>query len=51
MSEGFIALTDVCHCVEDDEPNKYCPYCDGKGEVLTEDGRKLIKFMREYLFS
>lgn len=27
--------------------NKFCQVCDGKGTVLTEDGKRVLAFLRD----
>lgn len=53
MREEYLDLnlTENCHCVSEyGHADSYCYNCDGDGEVLTDEGRKLLRFMRKYLF-
>jgi hypothetical protein len=50
--EAVLNLTEKCRCVDDDDDPMYdCYDCDGKGEVLTDEGRQLLKFFRKFMFA
>jgi hypothetical protein len=53
MSEEInLDLTEDCRCIDEDgDANDYCRYCNGTGEVLTDNGRAMIKFLRNFMFT
>lgn len=54
MSEKFIDLnlTEKCYCMEySDTPSTWCKNCDGTGEILTENGKELLRFFRKHMFT
>lgn len=45
-------LTEQCHCIDSEgDAYSYCSYCEGKGEVLTENGKTMLKFLRKFMFT
>lgn len=45
-----IVLTEECGCGSTGKYYDMCDECDGTGERVTEEGKALIKFVRQYLF-
>ena len=51
MSAGELILTEECPCYDEVMgASEYCSRCDGTGECVSEEGEKLLKFIRDNLF-
>lgn len=47
-----LELTEACSCVDEGYgADSLCERCKGRGEVLTENGKTLISFVRKHLFT